>query len=61
MTHTAQEDKKLIAMNEAKTRDLKEKISALLNIERVSGESDFLRSFPWLIHRVLYIGRSWMH
>lgn len=35
MGHTAAEDKRTVAANEAKTRDLQTKIAALLNIEKV--------------------------
>lgn len=35
MSHATIEDKKTVAMNEAKARDLQAKIAALLNIEKV--------------------------
>jgi kinetochore protein Nuf2 len=35
LSHTTQEDKKMVALNEAKARDLNIKITALLNIEKV--------------------------
>ena len=35
MSHTAMEDKKTVAMHEAKARDLQAKVNALHNIEKV--------------------------